>query len=73
MPKLPWTVMLSADRVVFLTLSFIGQFLYYCFIAAIILGVARLFVLGGLAIQNRLCEPQQAAGNCPYAAKPSRC
>jgi len=54
MPKLPWTVMLYADRVVFLTLSFIGQFLYYCFIAAIILGVARLLVLGGLAIQNRL-------------------
>jgi cellulose synthase/poly-beta-1,6-N-acetylglucosamine synthase-like glycosyltransferase/peptidoglycan/xylan/chitin deacetylase (PgdA/CDA1 family) len=54
MPKLPWTVMLSADRAVFLTLSFIGQLLYYCFIAAIILGVGRLVVLGGLAIQNRL-------------------
>jgi peptidoglycan-N-acetylglucosamine deacetylase len=53
MPKLPWTVMLYADRVVFLTLSFIGQFLYYCFITAIILGVARLLLLGGLAIQNR--------------------
>jgi peptidoglycan-N-acetylglucosamine deacetylase len=54
MPKLPWTVMLSADRAVFLALSFIGQFLYYCFIAAIVLGVGRLVVLGGLAIQNRL-------------------
>jgi len=54
MPKLPWTVMLSADRAVFLTLSFIGQFLYYCFIAAIVLGIGRLVVLGGLAIQNRL-------------------
>ena len=54
MPKLPWTVMLSADRAVFLTISYIGQFLYYCFIGAIVLGVARLFVLGGLAIKNRL-------------------
>src|SRR5277367_1635815 len=54
MPKLPWTVMLSADRAVFLTLFCIGQFLYYCFIAAIVLGIGRLVVLGGLAIQNRL-------------------
>jgi peptidoglycan-N-acetylglucosamine deacetylase len=54
MPKLPLTVMLYADRLVFLTLSFIGQFLYYCFIGAIILGVGRLFVLCGLAILNRI-------------------
>jgi cellulose synthase/poly-beta-1,6-N-acetylglucosamine synthase-like glycosyltransferase/peptidoglycan/xylan/chitin deacetylase (PgdA/CDA1 family) len=52
MPKLPLTVMLYADRIVFLTLSFIGQFLYYCFIGAIILGVARLLVLCGLALLN---------------------
>jgi len=64
MPKLPWTVMLSADRAVFLTISFIGQFLYYCFIAAIILGVGRLLVLGGLAIQNRL----RGDGNPPPVA-----
>jgi cellulose synthase/poly-beta-1,6-N-acetylglucosamine synthase-like glycosyltransferase/peptidoglycan/xylan/chitin deacetylase (PgdA/CDA1 family) len=54
MPKLPLTVMLYADRLVFLTLSFIGQFLYYCFIGAIILGVGRLLVLCGLAILNRI-------------------
>ncbi len=54
MPKLPWTVMLFADRMVFLTISFIGQLLYYCFIGAMVLGVARLLILGGLAIQNRL-------------------
>ena len=52
MPKLPLTVMLYADRIVFLTLSFIGQFLYYCFIGAIILGVARLVILCGLALLN---------------------
>ncbi len=38
----------------FLTLSYIGQFLYYCFIGAIILGVARLLVLCGLALLNRI-------------------
>ena len=54
MPKLPLTVMLYADRIVFLTLSYIAQFLYYCFIGAIILGVARLLVLCGLAILNRV-------------------
>jgi cellulose synthase/poly-beta-1,6-N-acetylglucosamine synthase-like glycosyltransferase len=52
MPRLPLTVMLYADRVVFLTLSFIGQFLYYCFIGAIILGLARLLILCGLAVLN---------------------
>jgi cellulose synthase/poly-beta-1,6-N-acetylglucosamine synthase-like glycosyltransferase len=52
MPRLPLTVTLYADRVVFLTLSFIGQFLYYCFIGAIILGVARLLILCGLAVLN---------------------
>ena len=53
MPKLPLTVMLYADRIVFLTLSFIGQFLYYCFIGAIVLGAARLVILCGLALLNR--------------------
>lgn len=53
MPKLPLTVMLYADRVVFLTLSVIGRLLYYCFIGAIILGIGRLLVLGALAILNR--------------------
>ncbi|MBN9544021.1 MAG: glycosyltransferase [Alphaproteobacteria bacterium] len=54
MPKLPLTVMLYADRIVFLTLSFVGQFLYYCFIGAIILGVARLLILCGLALANQV-------------------
>ena len=66
MPRLPLTVRLYADRVVFLTLSYIGQFLYYCFIGAIILGVARLFILCGLAFLNRLAgrsKPQPPVVN----------
>ena len=54
MPRQPLTVMLYANRVVFLTFSYLGQLLYYCFIAAIILGVGRLLMLCGLAIVNRL-------------------
>ena len=30
-----------------------AQFLYYCFLGAIVLGVARLLVLAGLALWNR--------------------
>jgi cellulose synthase/poly-beta-1,6-N-acetylglucosamine synthase-like glycosyltransferase/peptidoglycan/xylan/chitin deacetylase (PgdA/CDA1 family) len=54
MPRQPLTVMLYANRVVFLTFSYLGQGLYYCFIAAIILGVGRLLLLCGLALVNRL-------------------
>ena len=53
MPPQPLTVMLYANRVVFLTFSFLGQALYYCFIAAIILGLGRLVMLCGLALINR--------------------
>jgi cellulose synthase/poly-beta-1,6-N-acetylglucosamine synthase-like glycosyltransferase len=54
MPRQPLTVMLYANRVVFLTFSYLGQALYYCFIAAIILGLGRLVMLCGLAIANRM-------------------
>ena len=54
MPPLPRTVMLYADRFVFLTLSYLGNFLYYCFIGAIILGVGRMLLLSGLAVANRM-------------------
>jgi cellulose synthase/poly-beta-1,6-N-acetylglucosamine synthase-like glycosyltransferase/peptidoglycan/xylan/chitin deacetylase (PgdA/CDA1 family) len=54
MPRLPLTVSLYADRVVFLTFSYLGQFLYYCFLGAIVLGVARLLVLAGLALWKRV-------------------
>ena len=73
MPPLPLTVMLYADRVVFLTLSYLGQFLYYCFIAAIVLGDRRaLLVLCGLALANRLRKQRRAAPS-PMTAQPSRC
>jgi len=53
MPKLKPTFTLLADRVVFLTFSWIGAILYYCFLAAIFLGIARLLALCGLSIWNR--------------------
>ena len=53
MPRLPLTMSLYADRVVFLHLSYVAQFLYYCFLGAIVLGVARLLVLAGLALWKR--------------------
>ena len=53
MPRLPFTASLYADRFVFLTISYLGQFLYYCFLAAIVLGVARLLILTGLAWWKR--------------------
>ena len=53
MPKLAPSFMLYADRVVFLTLSWVGSILYYCFLAAIFLGIARLLLLCGLSLWNR--------------------
>ena len=61
MPAQPLTVMLYENRVVFLTISFLGQALYYCFLGAIILGVGRLLMLCGLAAVNRLrAKPEPA-------------
>jgi cellulose synthase/poly-beta-1,6-N-acetylglucosamine synthase-like glycosyltransferase/peptidoglycan/xylan/chitin deacetylase (PgdA/CDA1 family) len=57
MPRLPFTISLYADRAVFLTINYISQFLYYCFLGAIVLGVARLAVLAGLALWKRAREP----------------
>ena len=54
MPPLPLTASLYADRLVFLTISWISQILYWCFLGAIVLGVARLLVLVGLALWNRV-------------------
>jgi cellulose synthase/poly-beta-1,6-N-acetylglucosamine synthase-like glycosyltransferase/peptidoglycan/xylan/chitin deacetylase (PgdA/CDA1 family) len=68
MPPQPLTVMLYENRVVFLAFSYLGQFLYYAFIAAIILGVGRLLVLCGLALLNRIRrrpEPAIADGGRP--------
>ncbi|HKQ46229.1 MAG TPA: polysaccharide deacetylase family protein [Rhizomicrobium sp.] len=53
MPRLPLDMSLYADRAVFLTISYVGQLLYYCFLGAIVLGVARLLILVGLALWKR--------------------
>ncbi len=53
MPRSAPTLTLYANRVVFLTLSWMGSILYYCFLAAIFLGLARLLVLCGLALWNQ--------------------
>lgn len=57
MPRLPFSISLYADRAVFLTISYVSQFLYYCFLGAIVLGFARLFVLAGLALWKRIKGP----------------
>ncbi len=57
MPPLPLTMSLYADRMVFLTISYVAQFLYYCFLGAIVLGVSRLLALAGLALWKRAQGP----------------
>ncbi|HKU55307.1 MAG TPA: polysaccharide deacetylase family protein, partial [Rhizomicrobium sp.] len=54
MPRLPLTMSVYADRAVFMTIGYTAQFLYYSFLGAIVLGVARLFALVGLALWNRV-------------------
>lgn len=60
MPRLPVTPTLVMDRIVFLTLSWTGLIIYYCFLAAIFLGVGRLLVWCALALRNRPREAEQA-------------
>ncbi len=57
MPPLPPTVALMTDRVVFLTLSWLGRAFYYLFLTAIVLGIARLVMLAALAFWNRYRTP----------------
>src|SRR6185437_7682875 len=52
MPPLAPTISLLTDRVVFLAVSWLGRALYYAFLAAIWLGVSRLFFLVGLSLWN---------------------
>jgi peptidoglycan-N-acetylglucosamine deacetylase len=69
MPPLPATVAMLTDRVVFLTFSMLGHVLYFCFLAAIWLGVSRLFFLAGLSIWGRrkeLAEFQLPPKEEPY-------
>jgi cellulose synthase/poly-beta-1,6-N-acetylglucosamine synthase-like glycosyltransferase/peptidoglycan/xylan/chitin deacetylase (PgdA/CDA1 family) len=53
MPPLTPTLSLYADRVVFLMLGTLGRALYFCFLAAIWLGISRLIFLAILSVWNR--------------------
>ncbi|HEY8587403.1 MAG TPA: glycosyltransferase [Rhodanobacter sp.] len=55
-PLAPGSLSRWADRSVFLALGFIGHFLHWLLTIAITLGVARLVLLGGLALLNRRRE-----------------
>jgi cellulose synthase/poly-beta-1,6-N-acetylglucosamine synthase-like glycosyltransferase/peptidoglycan/xylan/chitin deacetylase (PgdA/CDA1 family)/spore germination protein YaaH len=61
MPPMPVTATLVMDRMVFLFLSWTGLILYYCFVAAIFVGIARLLVWAALATYNRPRELGQSA------------
>jgi cellulose synthase/poly-beta-1,6-N-acetylglucosamine synthase-like glycosyltransferase/peptidoglycan/xylan/chitin deacetylase (PgdA/CDA1 family) len=65
MPRLPLTIALFNDRVVFLAMSWAGHFLYYAFIAAIWFGVSRLLFLAGLSLWNARGERRQAGATSP--------
>jgi cellulose synthase/poly-beta-1,6-N-acetylglucosamine synthase-like glycosyltransferase/peptidoglycan/xylan/chitin deacetylase (PgdA/CDA1 family) len=69
-PPLAPTFTLFTDRMVFLTLSWLGEFLYFCFLMAIGLGIARLIVLCALALLNRRREARQFAPQS--SAEPQR-
>ena len=65
MPPLSPTMSLLTDRVVFFTVSWLGRALYLGFLAAIWLGVSRLFFLAGLSLWNLRSEA--AARKAPPA------
>jgi len=56
MPKLPLTVSLLTDRAVFLTMSTLGHTLYWAFLLAIWIGIARLVFLVALSLIRRRKE-----------------
>ncbi|WP_447734873.1 glycosyltransferase [Rhodanobacter soli] len=55
-PLAPGSLSQWADRSVFLALGWFGHFIRWLLTAAITLGVARLLLLGGLALFNRVQE-----------------
>jgi cellulose synthase/poly-beta-1,6-N-acetylglucosamine synthase-like glycosyltransferase/peptidoglycan/xylan/chitin deacetylase (PgdA/CDA1 family)/spore germination protein YaaH len=61
MPPLQPTMALRMDRIVFMTVSWTGRILYYAFLAAIWLGVSRLFFLIGLSLWNIRRARREAA------------
>jgi cellulose synthase/poly-beta-1,6-N-acetylglucosamine synthase-like glycosyltransferase/peptidoglycan/xylan/chitin deacetylase (PgdA/CDA1 family) len=72
MPPLPpGSLARWADRSVFLTLGWFGHFLRWLFITAVLLGVARLLVLGGLAIANWIGDRRRHAPAGDFAPRVS--
>lgn len=61
MPTLSPTLALLTDRVVFLTVSKLGHILYYCFLIAIFLGIARALMMVVLGVWNARKERGQQA------------
>jgi cellulose synthase/poly-beta-1,6-N-acetylglucosamine synthase-like glycosyltransferase/peptidoglycan/xylan/chitin deacetylase (PgdA/CDA1 family)/spore germination protein YaaH len=59
-PLAPGSISRWADRSVFLALGFFGHLIRWLLTAAITLGVARLLLLGGLAVFNRIRERRHA-------------
>jgi cellulose synthase/poly-beta-1,6-N-acetylglucosamine synthase-like glycosyltransferase/peptidoglycan/xylan/chitin deacetylase (PgdA/CDA1 family)/spore germination protein YaaH len=59
-PLAPGSLSQWADRSVFLALGWFGHFIRWLLTAAITLGVARLLLLGGLALLNRMRERRRA-------------
>jgi peptidoglycan-N-acetylglucosamine deacetylase len=55
-PRAPGSLSQWADRLVFLALGLFGHLIRWLLTAAITLGVARLLLLGGLALWNRARE-----------------
>lgn len=60
-PIAPGSLSQWTDRVVFLALGFFGHFIRWLLTTAIALGVARLILLGGLALLNRAREKRRVA------------
>ena len=60
MPRLPFSISLYADRAVFLTISYVSQFLYYCFLGAIVLGAGAAVRAG----RPGAVEADQGIGRC---------
>ncbi|MBI1330630.1 MAG: glycosyltransferase [Alphaproteobacteria bacterium] len=59
MPALQPTLALEMDRIVFLSLSALGHLLFYCFLAAVILGIARVLFLIVFGLWSRVRERTQ--------------
>ncbi|MEO5831281.1 MAG: glycosyltransferase, partial [Rhodanobacter sp.] len=59
-PIAPGSLSQWTDRTVFLALGFFGHFIRWVLTVAIALGVARLILLGGLAVLNRAREKRRS-------------